>query len=215
MLDISIKIQTNNPTRYIGFRGLHVPEGGRWIDTGDPAILNPVDTIALPITESIQRMSYNLMRHFNPSIDGQTWRALHGHYIAMTNRPQNGYDGGVLHSDYINNRDLRELPPRYDKMQRSFQGSFIRGNVVNGELVCRPGIHGIDSTKHLPSINDIVSNNWYIRAVTAGNRIYNFPQGNGLPVVYPFIFDRPIRFPLQWFQTWNEEYLPNPLQFYL
>lgn len=200
---------------YKGYRVLHHVEGGRPIPTGMPAICPPIDTFALPMTEEVQRMSYALMRHFNPTIDGQTWRALHGYFLAMTNGSQNGYDGTILHADFINNRDLRESPPRYDKCQRTFQGSFIRGDVVGNELVCKPGIHGIDATKPLPSIQYIVAHQWYSFAVTAGETIHNFPQGAGLPVVYPMIMDRPIRFPLQWFESWEKPYLPDPLEFYI
>ena len=203
------------PALYKGFRGLHVVEGGRDVPTGMPAILNPIETRALSMTEEIQRMSYALMQHFAPTLAKKKWRALHGHFLAMTNGEQNGFDGGTPHSDYINNVDIGTSLPRYDKMQRSFQGSFIRGDVVNGTLVCKPGIHGIDSTRPLPSINDIVSNNWYVTAVTAGTTIHNFPQGDGQTIVYPFIFDRPISFPLQWFQVWERDYLPNPFEFYL
>lgn len=204
-----------NPT-YQGYRVLHKKEGGRQdIPTGMPAICPPIDTIALPMTEAIQRMSYGLMRHFNTTIDPQTWRALHGYFLAMTNGKQNGYGSEVPHADYINSLDLLESLPRYDKMQRLFQGSFVRGDVVGNELVCRPGIHGIDATRPLPSIQYIVAHNWYSVAVTAGDVIHNFPQGQGLPVVYPFIFDRPIRFPLEWFTIWNENYLPDPLRIYL
>ncbi len=206
--------------RFVGWRGLHVKEGGRSVPPGMPAILNPIETRALNITRDMQLMSYELMLHFAPALPREKWRVLHRFDKAMTNGGQNGFDGvdalgrPVLHADYINNRDLTAPLPRYDKMQRSFQGSFIRGEAVGDELVCRPGVHGIDATRPMPSVAEIVANNWFIRAVTAGEEVDNFPQGDGYPIVYPFIFDRPISFPLAWFERWDREYLPDPLRFY-
>jgi hypothetical protein len=242
-------LEVSPPTHYTGLRALHMVEGGREIPTGMPAIMPPIETVALPMTESIQRMSYALMLHFAPNLPPTKWRALHGYFLAMNNGAQNGFDGGVPHADFINGRDVTASLPRYDKMQRCFQGSFIRGEpgysvtqalrqaftlmrktvmaprsvmfrksfralAQNNILRCRPDVHGIDATKPLPSIAEIVAKNWYVTAVTAGNEIHNFPQGDGATIVYPFIFDREITFPLEWFEAWDENYLPNPLEFY-
>ena len=211
-VSISFPSDPQPSPQYIGWRGLHSIEGGREpAYAGAPAVLPPIDTYALPMNDSIQRMSFELMRYFAPVIDGRKWRAAHGYAVAMNNGSQNGFDGGRAHADYINQRDLLEGLPRYDKMQRNFSGTFIRGDVVGDELICRPGIHGIDARGSMPDIETIVRNNWYVMACTSGQRIYNFPHGEGSPTVYPFIFDRPIRFPLHWFMRWEEDYLPDHL----
>lgn len=212
--------------KFVGWRGLHGIEGGRGAPTGMPAILPPIDTRALDMTDDIQRMSFALARRFAPSIDGNKWRAMHGDQVAMTNGEQNGY-GSEPHRDIINNRDLNSPPPRYDKMQRSFAGSFIRGEVIGERIYCEPGVHGIDAREPMPDTDTIIKNNWYVIACTSGDKIWNFVpdhpafisdpsfvQGNGDPVVYPFIFDRVISFPLVWFQRWERDYLPNHLLTY-
>lgn len=201
---------STSPVIYTGWRGLHGIEGGRGAPTGMPAVLPPIETRALEMTDDIQRMSYALARHFAPSIDGRKWRAMHGDQVAMNNGEQNGF-GQTPHRDVINGEDLSASLPRYDKMQRSFAGSFIRGDVMGSALYCTPGLHGIDANKPLPDTETIVRNNWYVIACTAGDRIWNFPHGDGDPVVYPFIFDRVISFPLIWFARWEREYLPNHL----
>jgi hypothetical protein len=205
--------QTDESLLYIGWRGLHLQEGGRGAPVGMPAVLPPIETRALPMIDRIQRMSYNLARYFAPSIDGRKWRAMHGDTVAMNNGAQNGF-GTNPHRDVINLFDTNSEPPRYDKMQRTFAGTFIRGDVVGDQLYCTPGIHGIDATRTMPDIETILKNNWYVIACTSGDRIWNFPQGDGSPVVYPFIFDRVISFPLQWFGRWERAYLPNHLTVY-
>ena len=199
--------------KYVGWRGLHLEEGGRGAPAGMPAILPPNAARALEMTDAIQRMSYDLARHFAPSIDGNKWRAMHSYKVAMNNGAQNGF-GTSPHRDIINNEDLSAPLPRYDKMQRSFAGTFIRGDAAGGVLYCTPGIHGIDATKPMPCIAEIVEKNWYVIACTSGIKIWNFPHGNGKPVVYPFIFDRVISFPLEWFERWEQDTLPDYLRVY-
>lgn len=199
--------------RYVGWRGLHLQEGGRGAPAGMPAVLPPVETRALEMTDDIQRMSYSLARHFAPSVDGSKWRSIHGDAVAMNNGGQNGF-GTSPHRDVINQVDLDASPPRYDKMQRTFAGTFIRGEVAGDVLVCNPGVHGIDANRPVPDVDEIIEKNWYVIACTSGDRIWNFPQGGGNPVVYPFVFDRPISFPLQWFGKWERDYLPDHLTVY-
>lgn len=213
-MQVSIKFLPSSPPLYDGWRGLHVQEGGRGAPAGMPAILPPIETRALDMTDEIQEMSYELAHHFAPAIDGGKWRAIHGYQTAMNNGSQNGF-GDAPHRDVINGMDLDAPPPRYDKMQRSFAGSFIRGEAVGTTLFCRPGIHGIDANQPMPRLEEIIEKNWYVIACTSGEKIWNFPHGLGSPVVYPFIFDRTISFPLSWFQRWERSYLPNHLTVYL
>lgn len=206
------------PPKYIGWRGLHMIEGGRVIPYGMPAVIPPVDQIALTMTESIQRMSFSLMKHFYPALTGNQWRNMHSWDKAMTNEDRNGYDGGIPLRDYINGRDLTAGFSRYDKEQRTFQGTFIRGELKDGRIWCTPGIHGIDATQPLPSIEEIVRQNWYVIATNVG------PQSNPVPslwaqgypnwIVFPFIFDRVISFPAEYFERWESAELPQPVKVY-
>lgn len=235
------------PVRYTGWRGLHQKEGGRVVAyPGAPAVIPPIETIALPMTKEIQFMSWELMHRLNSNIAKDKWHILHGSAVAMNNGEQNGYNESVPHADFVNNLDLTASLPRYDKRQRTFQGTFIRGvlgysltvalqdtvrlftqTVLAPRLIrfrqsftdsnvirCLPGVHGIDATKPMPGVDDIIKNNWFVIAVTAGEEIYNFPQGKGGWVVYPFIFDGPISFRREFFQEWDRDYLPDPMKTY-
>lgn len=206
--------------RYIGFRGRHwLGENGRATAyVGAPAIIPPYSpTVALPMTKEIQIMSFELMKRFCPTMSGNRWKTLHGYTVAMNNGSQNGY-GDIPHADYVNNIDLSASLPRYDKMQRVFQGSFITGTLEgDGDklLLCIPGIDAIDATKPMPTVDEIVDNNWYSIAVCTGNPPFHFRPAWGGQIVYPFILDRPIYFEAKYFTSWNETFLPNPLKIYL
>lgn len=210
-------------SKYIGWRGKHsrLEAGAREIPYAMPSVIPPIDQIALTMTKEIQLMSFELMRYVNPAITPKIWRGLHQVYLCLNNKPQDGFDGGIPHRDYVNGIDLdAETLPRYDKMQRTFQGTFIRGEAVGDRLVCTPGVHGIDARKlTFPPPAEIVARNWYVTAVSCGPErnpagINHFAQGQGGLVVYPFIFDREISFPLSYFAKWESDALPNPLTVY-
>lgn len=211
------------PKIYDGWRGKHsrLEAGAREIPYEMPSVIPPIDQIALEMTKEIQIMSFELMRHVNATITGKMWRKLHRVYLCLNNKPQDGFDGGIPHRDYVNGIDLDAATlPRYDKMQRTFQGTFIRGEAVGNRLVCTPGVHGIDARKlPYPSPAEIVAKNWYVIAVSCGPErnlegISHFAQGKGGLVVYPFIFDRVISFDLSFFARWKANELPNPLKAY-
>lgn len=206
--------------KYAGWRGLHMAESvnARVIPYSMPAVMPPIDQNALEMTEAIQLMSFALMKHFYPAITGNVWRNLHMVGLCLNNKDVDGFDGDIVHADYVNKRDLGASLPRYDKQQRTFEGTFIRGELVGDRIRCVPGIHGIDAKKPMPSVEEIVEKNWYVTAVNVGperNPVpSHFAQGKGFPIVYPFIFDRVIEFPAIWFERWESEELPNPVRLY-
>ena len=255
---------TNPPPekRWVGWRALHRVEGGRQdIPDGMPAVLPPVNAAALKMTAAIQFMGYSLMQYKNEFIDGDDWTKVHGHDVAWCNNQGFG-DPGDKRANFILGQDLFDALPKYDKMQRLMQGSFVRGEtafsvirmvqnavtlvqtapsairtnrkawmqgvrglVAQNVLRCTPGVHGIDSrVRPYPSNADIIENNWFVYSVSIGQRdprrIDHFPQGedpdgNQHPVIIPFIFDRVIDFPLEWFTPWDETYEPDPTVIYL
>ena len=166
------------------------------------------------MTRAIQLMSYELMQEFCTGLTKERWRIAHQHDFAMNNGAQNGFDGGTPHVDYVNGRDVGASLPRYDKMQRVFQGSFITGT-LNGDLItCTPGIDAIDATKPLPSIQQILHRRWYVIATAVGEPPF-FVRGQwGGYLIYPFILDRPVSFESRWFAAWNEDGPPDPLKVY-
>jgi hypothetical protein len=187
-----------------------------------PAIVPPYDVQALEIPEEHQWMTYYLQQYFCPPIATTVTRNLLKFDKVMTNGAQNGYDGEQPHADYLNNRDIGTPLPRWDKMQRIFTSSFIRGNDIGEFVECVPGVHGIDANKAMPSIATIVENNWYIvansRHKTDPNRLVDFAQTyiNGVQywTVYPFIFDRPIKFHKYKLMEWKSNELPDHLMVY-
>jgi len=255
----------NPPTepgrRWVGWRGLHKAEGGRQaVPLGMPCVLPPINPVALKMTASIQRMAFDLMVAMNPYIDGDDWSKVHKYNVAWCNG--NGfYNPGDPRANYILNQDLNYGLPKYDKMQRQMQGSFltgtaafsalrmvqnalnlawtvtttprisaaafrgaVRGLVSQNVLRCRPGVDGIDATTPFPTVQEIIDRNWFAYSVSLGTRderrIDHFPQGEDLqgnqhPVAVPFIFDRDIQFPLEWFTPWDEDFEPDPTVLYL
>ena len=221
------------------WRGLHwITEGGRPAEgAGAPAVVPPYYTRALDMTADIQWFSYDLMRMFCSAVDPGRWRTLHSHWIAMTNKPQNGFDGGTPLRDYINRIDLTaDAFPRYDKMQRTYQGSVISGKKVGDLIWCEPGVDGIDARNFAykrgtddpnAAFKDLapeaktllgkaIANRHYSVAVGTGDPPYHFRSqwGSNCWIVYPFIFDRPIAFEAVFFAAWEESYWPDPLTTY-
>jgi hypothetical protein len=173
------------------------------------------------MSEDIQWMSYDLMRHFCVNVTPNRWRTLHGYNVAMNNRT--GFNGDTPFADYVNREDLDASLPRYDKMQRTFEGSFITGHLDGNLIWCEPGIDGINAVgfTYLPGtpeaadvLAEIIDKRWYSIAVCTGNPPFHFRANWGGWIVYPFIFDRPISFESRFFQRWERDYLPAPLEVY-
>ena len=191
----TVNFPTHTPASYIGWRVLHKHEGGYSRNPdGMPSVVPPLSSVAVWMTEEIQRMSYNLMRHFNQAITGAIWRRCHSHDRAFNNFigfPNS--NGGDLRRDYINQRDLQASYPGYDKAQRLVGGQFVRGEVRGDKLVMIAGVHGVDRMKPMPDIQTIVNNNWYMRALNVKSQPSPFggidwDQGDQGPVVFPFIW---------------------------
>lgn len=231
--------------RWVGFRALHEVEGGRVPEPTNavpfpPAVIPPYSpTVALNMTEAIQWMSYDLMRHFCSAVTPTRWRILHRVAIAMNNGQANGFDGGTPHRDYINRKDLTAVKlngspdyPRYDKCQRTFEGSFITG-VRDGNVIwCAPGIDAIDARSFKyparTNVNDaptaaqkaildsIIEHGWYSTAVCAADPPFHFrgQWGSGCVIVYPFILDRAVSYEAKFFEPWDETFLPDPVKVY-
>lgn len=246
--------------RWVGWRALHMVEGGRVVPDGMPAVLSPINPVALKMTANIQQLAYSLMVAKNPYIDGEDWTKVHGYYTAWCNN--NGFgNNNDPRANFVLQQNKYSPLPKYDKMQRFMQGSFltgvsefsvmrmlaragnlirtarsairtdalawmgaVSGLVAQNVIRCRPGVDGIDSRQPFPSVQKIIDRNWFVYSVSVGKRdprrIDHFPQGNDPqgnqhPVVVPFIFDRDIRFPREWFIPWNETFEPDPTVIYL
>ena len=204
--------------KYMGWRVLHKAEGGYDKNPPNmPNVIPPIDSRAIEMTREIQQMSFDLMKHFNPDITLQLWTKVHDHDRAFTNF--NGFNkNGDPRANFITGENSSSPLPKYDKAQRLSGGQFVRGEVRGTNLVCIPGVHGIDANQPLPSIQTIIDNNWYLYAISLvgldSKKVAHFPQGKGGPVVIPFIFGREIEFPLSLFEKWESDELPEILTMY-
>ena len=218
-LSIAIVERTAPTTKYSGWRVLHKAEGGYQRNPATmPSVIPPIPSSSVDMTEEIQRMSFNLMAHFCPSITTNIWNHVHSWDRAYNNKL--GFpnaQGGSLRRDYINDTDRNAPLPAYDKAQRMTGGNFVRGIERGDLLVLQAGIHGIDATKPMPSIETIVANNWYVVSVNVGpvsneGAVSYWAQGKGYPIVFPLIFAGEIVFPLSYFERWEGDTLPDPLK---
>lgn len=211
---------TTAPKKYVGWRCLHVAEGGYLSDNGMPEIRpgwrnvdRRAEALAVKMTSGIQWLSYNINFH-NTYYTKSRWRAVHTFQRAFTN--QNGFgDPTDPRVDYVNGRDYGEEEPKLMKALIC-GGMFIRGDVDGAWLVCRPGFHAVDAGTVLPSVEEVMEKNWYFVATNQLNgNVSNFPQGGGKHVRMPYILREATSYPLRWFTRWEEDYLPDPLKIYL
>lgn len=204
-------------TIYSGWRVLHAAEGGYPNPNGFPAV-HPGDNANIPVqmTKEIQLMSYELNEG---RITKLKWRALYGSTVAFTNG-QSWYQR--VCKDYVNNRDLLAMEddkPSLPKLMKGIimSGMFVRGDVIRDEgkdwLEVTPGIGAIDATKLLPTLQEIKDMGWYMRAITSADNPNNI-LGSTVPLLVPYLLNAPTRYPLEWFEPWNEDFLPDPIKFY-
>lgn len=215
---IAIGIKLSYPKKYIGWRCLHWREGGLDNPIGMPCVRPSVNAPPIVFTGEMQIKSYKL-NLTNPLFTGEKWRVVYAETTAFTN--ENGFDGDTIYRDYVNSRNLEAVfydgTPALPKLMKAIicGGMFIRGEVEGENLVCTPGIHGIDTNKPIPDVETILKNNWYFYATTGGwNKVSHFPQGGGNPVLIPYCLKQKVSYPLKWFTRWEDNTLPDPIRFY-
>lgn len=205
-------ISAPDTIRFTGWRCLHPAEGGYQSSSGSPVVRPSVNAPPIPFTEPMQLLSFALNRH-NPAFTGDKWRSVYWTDRAFTN--EQGFDiPGDPRADFVNKRDIYDPLPKLMKAIIC-GGSFYRGDVIGGNLVMKPGVHAINAKAAMPSVEQVLANNWYFTAVTGGyTSVNNFPQGSGSPVLIPFFLIEPTPYPVAWFTAWSETYLPDPLTIY-
>lgn len=184
--------------RYVGYRCLHAREGGfDGNPRGMPNVRRAEDAPPVPFTPALQRLSWDLMVSKNPTISRGQWEAVFDSDRAFTNRH------GVETGD----------PKLMDGIICA--GMFTTAQREGDYLVMYPGIHAIDATKPLPSVQQILDNGWYFVANTGQGfaGAFHFPQGNGGPVYILYALVKPVRYPLEWWARWDSDHLPDPLRY--
>lgn len=195
-------------TRFTGYRCLHYKEGGLPNPVGMPNVRPAENAPPVPFTPELQDLSWRFMTFKNPTVSRDEW-------------------GGVFRSDTAFCND-NGVETNHAKLMKATicSGMFIRGRVENGYLVCTPGIDAIDANKPLPSVQQILDNNWYFVATTGMGKegVFNFPQGDGGPIFVIYVLTEPVYYPIQKvdetgrytnFARWDADFLPDPLRYYL
>lgn len=206
---------------YDGRRLMHQNEGGVFNDEltdGMPEIYPSSWQNGIPFTKDMQLMSWELMSRLNPSVTKKQWHKVFDERIAFTNYQSWNDATGKKRADFVNGLDTDAELPKKMKVTLC-GGSFYGGYAVGDRLWMYPGIHGIDANKPIPSIDTIIKNNWYFHAITwhdtkDGNKVYDFPQGNGGIVAILLVLSVPVSYPLAWFEPWKGNELPNHLMYY-
>lgn len=152
---------------------------------GRPDVVITSEFSAVPMTEAIQRLSFDLFSwgvgNAVPDADKpRKWRMVYNSDIAFTNFA--GFDGTSPRRDYINKLDLSAELPILQKAL-TIAGAKVTGKVVNGYLE-------LDtlSPANVPSLAWLLEHpQYYFEAMTVNAKGQaRFPQGNGAPVLIPF-----------------------------
>jgi hypothetical protein len=205
------------PKTYNGWRCLHQAEGGYPNPDHMPVVRPSLNIASVPMNRLIQLVSFKINQD-NIRFTGQKWRATYNGKIAFTNRQ--GFDDSRAgpRADFVNLKNIFDPLP---KLMNGIicGGEFYTGKAVGNKLVMTPGVDAIDSNKLYTNIDEwaqiILDNHWYFHAVTrAGDKINNFPQGEGGPVLISFFLPKPAEYPLDWFEKWVSTELPDPLKIY-
>lgn len=207
-----ISVSVDFPTSYVGYRCLHMGEGGDTHEEFAPAVHNSINISGVSFTRSMQLLSYEINNH-NPNFTTLKWRNVWSNGTAFTNK--NGFDkDGDPRVDFVNGINIGAPYPRVMR-GLIMSGSLYKGVVEGSNLVMYPGIHAIDTNKPMPTAQEVLERGWYFRAVNASvDDVSHFSQGVGVEVRIPLFLPAPARYPLSWFHEWNESYPPDPLVFY-
>lgn len=200
--------------KYIGWRCLHVAEGGYPSANGMPEVRPSINIGGIYFNQAMQLISFDLMKSAAPTVTGDKWRAVYDGGRAFTNNQ--GFNmAGDPRADYINKRDIGREDPKLMKAIIC-GGMFVRGIAAGDELIISPGVGAIDGNKPIPDYKTVLANNWYFTATTQKDgKVSNFPQTAGNPCLIPYILKQPARYPLAWFVPWEADTLPDPLKVYL
>jgi hypothetical protein len=186
MIDIKIKIE---PVTSVYWRILHNPEVP--VDPPRPDVVVCADdeknnnVSFVPMTEAIQRLSYDLFCHgvgenvllFDRP---KKWRMLYSENLAFTNTA--GYDGKSPRRDYINRLDMTAELPILQKAI-TIAGHIARGREVNGFVEFETL-----SPANVPTLDWLLANpHLYFEAMNVNKFGQSrFPQGNTAPVLVPW-----------------------------
>lgn len=212
LLSITIDLGDPQPQPQPGvrrWRALYPWEGGNDVPDGMPAVLPALRWHAggyikyippIEFNKQLQFLSWFLMSRLNPSITQRQWAAVWAGDRWGTNG--NGWDNSAepddQRRDYVNDRYQGYPDPKLmDAI--IFSGSIYGGDEDEHHVILRPGVHGVDVTRALPSVDEVIARGWYMLAVNNTRPGSPFPQGNGGPVAVPIFLREPAMYRKDWF----------------
>lgn len=155
---------------------------------GAPEIFPLIDKHFTFFTKGWQEFSFELM-----GLPSRRWRAVFTWQRVLTN--ENGFDKpGDPRADWINKLNLESPNPKYASLL--FGGNVVTGR-VDGDWLWVETLDGLNAP---PSVAWVRERPWLIQVCTNvqydTGKVFNFPQGDGLPVIVPILASKPARFPL-------------------
>lgn len=200
--------------RYSGWRVLHAAEGGfNENPPGMPAVRRAINAPPVEFTRDMQFMSYDLNEG---KISKGKWHIIYSSETMVTN-DQSWEE--MRCADYVNGIDTNlKYPdgrPILPKLMNGIicAGMFVHARSEGEYLICEPGISAVDGHKPIPHYTTVLAENKYFRAVTSGDRVFNI-LGSSVQILIPYILNVAVKYPLWWFERWEQDYLPDPTKFY-
>lgn len=196
-LDITMADVPHETSFFRGYRCLHANEGGFVNPVGMPNVRRALNQPPVEFTPELQDLSFDVMKAKNANITRTRWESVFAGDTAFTNRH------GVEGND----------PKLMDGIICA--GMFTTAQIEGDYVVMYPGVHAIDATKPLPSVQQVIDNGWCFVANTGqgASGAFHFPQGAGGQVCVIYALSAPARYPREWWGSWDSFRLPNPLRY--
>lgn len=163
----------------------NVTDGG-----GAPEVFPMMDKHFTKFTRAWQLFSYELM-----ALPPKKWRSVFHWQRALANN--NGFESPTdPRADYVNNMDLSSPDPKFASLL--FGGNVVTGRVEAADL----WVKTLDGRAPPPSVAWVKEENpWLMQVCTnvqyGTGKVFNFPQGDGLPVIVPILASKPVKISLK------------------
>lgn len=156
---------------------------------GAPEVFPMMDKHFTRFTRAWQMLSYELM-----ALPPKKWRAVFTWQRALTNN--NGFESpNDPRADYVNRMDLTSPDPKVASLL--FGGNVITGR-VDGDHLWVETLNGNDPP---PSVAWMKEHPWLMQVCTnvqyESGKVFDFPQGDGLPVIVLILASKAVKFPLK------------------
>lgn len=234
----------SSPTRYVGWRCLHQAEGGYPNPDKMPIVRPSFDAPPVLFSSPLQWLDFKINRFNPLYTGQRWRSTNHSGIAFCNNQgfeepgdPRVDYInrqdldkplpkrmkaivcGGNFFTGSVGYNLKTGIQQAVSFVRQGIKFSLAKTVVADNILTMYPGVDGIDANRPWSNIDawatDVLAKHWYFHATTRnGDKINNFPQGQGKPVYVAYFLYQPVSYPLSWFEPWNETYLPDPLVIY-